>query len=93
MAGVTSDRGFWVIPPLSVGKRGSLEYTLTAACRSVAPEVGVGGVRWRVVARGSRPCQAFISSQHPGPPPTLPVMASPMGRPLVLLRAAPKYCG
>ena len=88
MAGVTSDRGFWVIPPPSVGKRGSL----ATACRSVAPEVG-WGVRWRVVARGSRPCQAFISSQHPGPPPTLPVMASPMGRPLVLLRAAPKYCG
>lgn len=43
MAGVTSDRGFWVIPPPSVGKRGSLEYTLTTACRSVAPEVGVGG--------------------------------------------------
>lgn len=43
MAGVTSDRGFWVILPPSVGMRGSLEYTLATACRSVAPEVGVGG--------------------------------------------------
>ena len=50
MAGVTSDRGFWVIPPLSVGKRGSLEYTLTAACRSVAPE---GGVGWGAKERGA----------------------------------------
>lgn len=44
------------------------------------------------VAR-SRLCQVPISSQHLAPPPTLPVMASPMGNPLVLLRVAPKYCG
>lgn len=44
------------------------------------------------VAR-SRPCQVPISSQHLAPPPALPVMASPMGSPLVLLRVAPKYCG
>lgn len=44
------------------------------------------------VAR-SRLCQVPISTQHLTPPPTLPVMASPMGSPLVLLRVAPKYCG
>lgn len=69
MAGVTSDRGFWVIPPLSVGKRGSLEYhSLTAACRSVAPEVGVGG-EVGVVARGSRPARRSSPLSAPRPSP------------------------
>lgn len=46
-----------------------------------------------VDAARSRPCQVPISSGHLAPPPALPVMASPMGSPLVLLRVAPKYCG
>lgn len=74
----------------SLGRRGRAwgalhDYSLQDSC----PCGGGWGRLPGEVDRARTPSPLSTSA----PPPTLPVMASPMGRPLVLFRTALKYCG